>query len=258
MALILQKEEWRPVAPGKEDVHYPDFATICALLNHLGLSDELFTSEVTTIYEAVRRGDALLAELVAKLTTQDVNEPTRSLLDDCYAYLSEADDPKPSDLIFVFGGKTAARPERAAQLYHNALSAHILMSGGNAIYAQDQSLKEAAIYRDLAITAGVPHDAIILEDRSITVPDNIRVSLNMLDASGQSFSSIILVNSPYTQRRGWSIFKKHLPDSVQLYRVNCTTKLEFAPGNWYHQENTLRVVLNEFMKMRASVVHNTA
>jgi hypothetical protein len=72
------------------------------------------------------------------------------------------------------------------------------------------------------------------------------------------YQSIILVNSSYTQRRGWAIIKKHLPDSVRLYRVNSGTGEQYTRENWYKQENTLRVVLNEFIKMRASVVYNTA
>ena len=228
------------------------------LLRHLGLADELFTREVATIHEAVARGDALLVSIVSVLTGCKPDSRTRDLLDRCYDYLSEEDVPKPSDLIFVFGGKTPARPERAAQLYAKGLAPRMMMSGGNAIYAQHKDKTEAEIYRDIAIGSGVPVEAIIVESTSITVPDNVRVSLNLLDEMGIQVDSFTLVNSPYTQRRGWALFKKHVPDKVTLYRVNCDTKPEFSRDQWYQQENTMRVVLSEFMKMRASVVYNTA
>lgn len=255
---ILSREEFRPVAQGKEGVHYPDFATIVALLKHLGLPSELFLSPIDSIHTAVARGDVLMAELVEQRTELILNAEGTELLDACYDYLAEADEPEPSDLIFVFGGKTPARPILAADLYQRELAAQILVSGGNAIYAQDRATTEADIYAGIMLDAGVPPDAIIRETKSITVPDNIRVSLNLLDSMGQSVSSLILVNSPYTQRRGWAIFRKHLPDDVRLYRLNCDTKPEFSRGQWYKQEATFRVVVSEFMKMRASVVYNTA
>jgi len=196
--------------------------------------------------------------MISKLTGKELDDQTRGLLDDCYAYLAEEDTPQPSDLIFVFGGKTLSRPEVAAKLFHQGLAAEIWMSGGNAIYAQNTARTEADIYREIAVDRGVPQDAISTEITSITVPDNVRASLNRLDEMGRDIKSLIIVNSPYTQRRGWVIFRKHLADDVAVYRVNCSTKPEFSRDKWHKQENTLRVVLNEFMKMRASVVYNTA
>ena len=255
---ILEREEYRAVAAGKEDIHYPEFSTIIALLGRLDLAPDLFTKDVETIHQAVAQGDSLLGKMVGKLTIHEPDGQMRNLLDDCYDYLAEEDVPQPSDLIFVFGGKTPSRPEVAAKLYQRGLAAEIWMSGGNAIYAQNLLRTEADIYCDIAVVNGVPKTAISIERRSITVPDNVRASLNLLDKMGRDIKSFIIVNSPYTQRRGWVIFKKHLPDNVAIYRVNCSTKAEFSRENWYKQENTLRIVLNEFMKMRASVVYNTA
>lgn len=258
LAEILEREEFRPVAPGKEDVHYPDFTVMTDLLTSLSLHSDLFTEPVGSIYEAVRRGDGLLDQMVRRLVQPEIASRTRSELDACYAYLSEEDEPQPSDLIFVFGGKTLARPGRAAELYARDLAPTIMMSGGSPIYALSGQMTEARLYRGEAIRLGVPGDAILSEDKSITVPDNVRVSLNLLEARQFPLTSIIVVNSPYTQRRGWAIFKKHLPDSVVVRRVNCDTKPEFYRSQWYLQEPTLKIVLSEFMKMRASVVYNTA
>ena len=255
---ILEREEYRAVAAGKEDIHYPEFSTLVALLEKLDLPSSLFTEDVSSIHEAVAQGDLLLGQVISKLTGKELDDQTQGLLDDCYAYLAEEDTPQPSDLIFVFGGKTPSRPEVAAKLFHQGLAAEIWMSGGNAIYAQDITIPEAEIYAGIAVGLGVPEDAISIERTSITVPDNVRVTLNRLDEAGRDIKSLIIVNSPYTQRRGWAVFKKHLADDVEVYRVNCSTKPEFSRDNWYKQENTLRVILNEFMKMRASVVYNTA
>ncbi|MDX2776606.1 YdcF family protein [Streptomyces caniscabiei] len=117
---------------------------------------------------------------------------------------------------------------------------------------------EAKRYKDILIALGVPAQAVITEDKSITIPDNVRHSLTLLKERQIHFDSITIVNSPYAQRRGWAILKKRLPQHVKVYRVNSDCADIYKKENWYKQEETLRVVLNEFVKMRASVVYNTA
>ena len=255
---ILAQEQFRPVAAGKESEHYPEFGSIVALLKAAELPTAVFTDNIKTIQEAVAQADALLEQCVGTLLTLGGDDNFIKMFDAAYDYLSEADDVSPSDLIFVFGGKTIARIETAVDLYEQKYAPKIFLSGGSPIYGTTNNGSEAAVYRDYAVAAGVPNEAILVEQTSITVPDNIRASLNMLEAMGEQPQSLILVNSPYVQRRGWCIFKKHLPDTVKLYRVNCSTKPEYSRSEWFKQEPTMRIVLNEFMKMRASVIYNTA
>jgi uncharacterized SAM-binding protein YcdF (DUF218 family) len=179
------------------------------------------------------------------------------LFDSAYEYLSEEDNLQASDFIFVFGAKTPLRAEKAAELYKKGLGENVVVSGGSPFYQPDEEVG-ADRYRRILVENGVPQGQIISENRSITMPDNVRSSLNLLDNYGINPRSMILVNSPYAQRRGWSIMKKYLPGSVSLYRVNSDVDQELSKDQWYKQEKSLRVVLNEFIKMRAGVVSNTA
>lgn len=205
---ILAAEEFRPLPLGKESIHYPRFDSVVALFDSYDQDTKLFADDDLDIHDVVSLGKQLLDQVVPVMLAKAPTLQAVELFNEAYDYLAEEDKPKPSDLMFVFGAKTPLRAEKAAQLYLAGLSKRIMVSGGSPIYAPSSSQAEAQNYKDLLIAAGVPEQAVLLEDKSITVPDNVRRSLNLLDVYGAAFQSIILVNSPYVQRRGWAIFKK--------------------------------------------------
>lgn len=255
---ILKKEVYRPVPASKEKIHYPKFESIIDLLSHYRLPAEIFVNDSLDIFDVVSEGEILVNKLIAKILADEVNSELTKILNRIYDYLSEEDKPEEADILFVFGGKTILRAEKALELYKKGLVKKVVLSGGNPIYSNEKNRSEADIYKAYLLENGVPEEHSIVENKSITVPDNIRCSLNLFDEIGLEIGSLILVNSPYIQRRAWAIFKKHLPDSIKIFRVNSDTKPEYSKDNWYKQRETLKIILNEFVKMRASVVYNTA
>ncbi|HJP81119.1 MAG TPA: YdcF family protein [Candidatus Saccharimonadales bacterium] len=254
LAHILNTEAIRPIPPENTALHFPDFASFKAILHHYNLPSDILDTDTLTIHTIVSQGSDLLDRLVPAI----LQNPDTSLLNAAYTYLTEEDTPHKSDLIFVFGSRTPLRAEKAAELYHQHISQKIVVSGGNPIYHSGDTEPEALRYKEILVDAGVPEACIITEEHSITLPDNVRSSLNLLEQLHLSPQSLTVVNSPYAQRRGWAVLKKHLPTSVQIYRVNADCAEEYKASNWYKQEKTLRIILNEFIKMRASVAYNTA
>jgi len=255
---ILETEVSLPLLGSKQSIHYPEFSTFLAILEYLNLSGYLFTQNDFEIHQVVDDGRKLLDTMVTQILLDYFDSGLIQLLEEAYDYLSKEDLPKKSDLIFVFGAKTELRIQKAIELYRHGFGQKIMVSGKSPIYYNDHEYSEAERDKNIAIKAGVLESSIIVESQAITIPDNVRRSILQLEYLQIEPKSILLVNSPYTQRRGWAIFKKHLPDSVDLYRINSKTSEQFSKDNWYKQENSLRVVLNEFIKMRASVVYNTA
>jgi uncharacterized SAM-binding protein YcdF (DUF218 family) len=257
LSSILNTEATRTIPQANIKLHFPTFLLFEEVLKHFDVSTDILNDNNLDIHQVVSRGSSLLATLVPRILA-DNSLQTIALLDKIYDYLSEQDTPRKSDILFVFGSRTPLRANKAAQIYHRQLVEKIVVSGGNPIYHSGDTETEAAQYREILTEAGVPGNAIITEENSITVPDNVRRSLNLLEQLSLLPRSIIVVNSPYAQRRGWAILKKHLTPDVAIYRVNSECADEYKRENWYKQEKTLRIVLNEFIKMRASVVYNTA
>lgn len=256
LSRILEKEAKRKLPPGKLNVHYPDFSLVVKLFMIYGGKNNLFQKHFD-LREFLKKAGLILDVLVKSMLAEEVTKERKTLLNKIYGYLSEEDQPQKSDLIFVFGSANLERVKKAVELYKKGLAPKILFSGHGPIYEPDRPV-EAIEYCNLAIREGVPREAIVLEPQSITIPDNVRRSLNLLDQLKVDFKKVILVNSPHVQRRGWCHFKKYLPDKIKLFRVNCLSKPEYQRDNWFKTEAGIRIVLNEFIKMRAAVILNTA
>lgn len=63
---------------------------------------------------------------------------------------------------------------------------------------------DAETLAKFAIKHGIQEEDIILEKTSVTVPDNVKASLNLLESLNIPHHSFILINSPFSQRRGFA------------------------------------------------------
>lgn len=254
---ISDAEEKRVLLPEKKEVHYPVFSTIISIYEHFGLDPDIFISPNLTPQHILDTGRMHVEKLTKIILNIKLSQKEIHLLQNAYEYLSEEDVPEISEYIFVFGAKTPFRPQKAVELYNRGLASKIIFSGKGPFYSNNVET-EATQYADIALEAGIPNHALIIEDASITIPDNVRRTLNMMDRLQMPCSSFILVNSPYTQRRGWCSWKKHLPDSVKVHRVNCETGDQFKPTTWYTTEVGLKVILGEFPGLRNTMAFNDA
>lgn len=255
---ISSAEEKRALLPGREQIHFPDFESIKRVYKAFGLGTEIFEISDMTAETILDQGSKQLDELVKMILKKDLRPEEIKLLDDLYTYLAEEDHPQPSDYIYVFGAITPLRAEKAVELYKKGLAPRIILSGRGPFYGDISKPTEAERYAEIILKAGIPDKALIIEKDSITIPDNVRRTLNIMDLKQMPYNSFIIVNSPYAQRRGWCVWKKRTSESITIYRVNSDTNEKFAAGTWYKNEEGLRVVLGEFIKLRNTIAFNDA
>lgn len=255
---ISNAEEKRVLLPDNEHVHYPVFDTIIRIFNHWNLDPYIFTTPDLKAEEILDTGRKQIEQLTDILLVEKQTGEEIALLDDAYSYLSEDDEPEKSDYIFVFGSKTPLRAEKAVELFKTGLAPKMILSGRGPFYGDENEMTEAEKYAAIALRSGIPEEDIIIEDASITTPDNVRRTLNMLDAKHIPYNSFIVVNSPYTQRRGWCSWRKHLPKNIPIYRVNSETGPNFTRDAWYKNSDGLKVVLGEFVGLRNTIAFNDA
>ncbi len=255
---IMAAETIRDIPKTKETVHYADFSLAKELLHHFHLPDQYFDRDLTladlekdNLLEVI---NSIANELLEKVLS---SPPEIALYNAIYDYLAEEDLPQPAELIFVFGAKTPARIEKAIELYKKGLAPRIMLSGGNPFYAQS-TISEAEQYQEIALSKGVKAEDIIIEPKSITIPDNVGMSLKQLKSMGEKVKSFILINSPYAQRRGWCVFNKHTEKEIDLYRVNSSTADQFTRANWFKNPDGVKLVFNELVKLKLTVILNTA
>jgi uncharacterized SAM-binding protein YcdF (DUF218 family) len=119
---------------------------------------------------------------------------------------------KPVDaVVAISGGDTDARASWAINLYKNGWAKVLIFSGA----AQDKSgPSNAAVMKNLAISAGVPNDKIYIDEYATTTGQNAKDTQTIF--AMHNIKSVILVTSAYHQRRASLEFNKRTSGVVIL------------------------------------------
>lgn len=158
-------------------------------------------------------------------------------------YLSPQDELRQADMIVaVSGGETEQRTREAVELYEHGLAGMILFSGA----AEDKSgPSNAAAMRQSAINDGVPPENILIEEDSTNTTENALFSAGIIKKQGAK--SIILVTSPYHQRRASLNFQKALGPDIEIINHSATDSA-WRKNSWWTQDYTMQLTLSELQK----------
>ena len=150
-------------------------------------------------------------------------------------YISPQDELKPADVIVaVSGGDTEARTLEAVKLYQEGWARQLLFSGAA---SDPKSQSNALAMRKIAIDQGVPPDIITIEEKSSTTKQNAQEVSAIVTAL--HYKTIILVTSPYHQRRASIEFENRLGNDIAIINHpamnDAWTPFEWwkSPRGWY-------------------------
>ncbi len=114
---------------------------------------------------------------------------------------AQTDQARRADAIIVLGAAVwsdgqagpslSARTQHAISLYQAGYASHLILSGGLGKYPPS----EAETMRQLALAAGVPDQALVLEDRSHSTEENLANAKALMDARG--WRSALVVSDPF-------------------------------------------------------------
>lgn len=107
-------------------------------------------------------------------------------------------------VVAISGGDTTARANTAVDLLKNGWSDTIIFSGA----AADKSgPSNASIMRDIAVSAGIAKDKIIIDEKAESTKENAENCAKIF--ASNNIKSIILVTSGYHQRRASLEFERY-------------------------------------------------
>lgn len=177
------------------------------------------------------------------------NHHTDDLAQKMYDYGKLGQTLQPVDAIIALGNMDIRIAEKAAELWHQGLAPIVVASGGvGRLTPKDWKGSEAAKFAEVMYSAGVPHEAVIVEDQSTNLPENIQLSLNALKATGKVARCLILVTLPFAERRILGLCKKQFSDVEVLMSSPDITYTEF-PNEVISKEEALNLIAGELDRL---------
>lgn len=127
-------------------------------------------------------------------------------------YISPKNRLESSDaIVAISGGDTEARTREAVRLYQDGWAPRLIFSGAA---LDPDSPSNAKVMREMAVSSGVPPDVIEIDETSNNTRQNADQAADFIEAFGHK--QIILVTSPYHQRRAFIEFDSRLGDDVTI------------------------------------------
>lgn len=152
---------------------------------------------------------------------------------------------KADAIIAISGGDTSGRTQHAISLYQQGYAPQLIFSGA----ARDPlSASNARVMMASAVAAGVPRSDIALDEAARDTKENASSSLVL----ARDYETIILVTSPYHQRRAYREFKKVYGDAVQIINSPAEDKY-WRPLNWWWSAYGWWISLSEVVKLALPV-----
>ena len=158
-------------------------------------------------------------------------------------YLSPQDNIDKADaIVVVSGGQTTSRAEKGIDLYKQGYAPKIIFSGA----ALDDGPSNAFAMRDQALANGVPASNIYIDEKSQNTYENAVNSKAILQSLAAS--KIILVTSPYHQRRANQTFESVLGKDYQLIGVSAFDD-RWSKSQWWRRGFPLFISVSETWKL---------
>lgn len=145
-------------------------------------------------------------------------------------------------IVAISGGDTSARTAEAIRLYQSGWAPKLVFSGA----AEDKTgPSNAAAMGKQAEAAGVPSDAIILEDKSENTEQNAQQTQSIFEQN--QIKSVILVTSAYHERRASLEFAATAKD-VLIRRHPVASDSQWS-GWWWLTPQGWYLAISELLKI---------
>ncbi|HEY2003671.1 MAG TPA: YdcF family protein [Candidatus Saccharimonadia bacterium] len=164
-------------------------------------------------------------------------------------YLSPQSPLAKSDaIVAISGGDTEARTAEAVSLYEAGWAPHLIFSGAA---ADASGPSNARVMATDAESAGVPKSAIQLDEVSANTEQNAADVATIIH--NQDYRSIILVTSPYHQRRAYTVFRRALGSTFTIINHSSIDQ-QWRRARWWATAYSRDLTMQELQKVAYELV----
>ena len=178
---------------------------------------------------------------------------TRSHLITIWDYMRLNMEVLPADCIVGFGCYNDDIPLRCAQLYHQGYAPKVLFTGGlGRNTAEMWTESEAERFGRIAMEAGVPEDALILENKSTNSAENILFTRDKLAELGLTPTRLLGVHKPFMERRLYAAWQVYWPEMELIVTSPQLTLEEYihnSVAQGLSEQKVIDVMVGDFQRM---------
>ncbi len=164
--------------------------------------------------------------------------------------LEVKDSLEQADAILVLGGDSLFwRTIEAVNLYKKGIAKHLIFTGcfrAVGLHNQDNPF----VLKRKAVAMGVPSEAILLVTESLDTYGEIMLTRKII--ARYHFNKVILVTSPFHQRRAYLLAKKQFRDLRVKILNHPASDPSWSPDGWWKKAKMRRLVFNEYRKILGS------
>ncbi len=164
-------------------------------------------------------------------------------------YLSPQDPLAKTDaIVAISGGDTDARVTEAVRLYDDGWAPNIIFSGAALDPSGPSNARAMAI---IAERAGVPKTAIELDETATNTRQNATGVAGVVRAQG--YRSMILVTSPYHQRRASIEFHRALGSDIAIINHSSADQ-QWRRSHWWATPYSRNLTASELQKVAYELI----
>lgn len=159
-----------------------------------------------------------------------------------------------SDAILVLCSHDKKVAETAAHLFLQGWAPLLIFAGGlGSITKEMWETPEADQFAEIAISLGVPHQAILVENRSTNTGENILFTKQLLAEKQVDPKRFILVQKPYMERRSFATFRKLWPEKDVLVTSPQVSFEEYLNGytnDLLSKDDVINIMVGDLQRLK--------
>lgn len=164
-------------------------------------------------------------------------------------FLAVEDPLVKADAIVALSGDQGARTSTAVDLWKRELAPLIVFAGSS---EDPASLPSAELMKREAVRLGVPAGRVLTEPSSATTQENAVRVADLLAV--HRIRSVILVTSPYHQRRAALLFGRQVEGTGIVIRNYPARDAEWDPSLWWTREPARTLTITEAAKLGIEIM----
>jgi len=156
---------------------------------------------------------------------------------------------KKTGCLLVMGSHDMSVAEYGAKLMLDGWAAWMVCSGGlgnftKEIWDETEAIKFARVAEEL----GVPHERILIEDKSTNTGENVLFSRDLLQEKMIQPKTVLIIHKPYMERRALATFQKLWPEMPATVSSPPLLMKDY-PNENISMDEMLQIMVGDFQRI---------